>query len=273
MKVLKICGAVFCGFMTLGGIISAIPGNSTEPQTPTWIITLIFLLLTVLLIRSCSKGGNKRARESSQVSPYLPRVPEETLRDMKKYYTAMQAQNDIRIMRESFHLIQQTTDFDTFFMRLELSQQKALTLLQAVQARCKGISNKQQMVQGCEAILSNIQNAKMVFLDNSYKKETDSAMQLKTKAGQHKRLCAYLERLQSHEDQFCDVEDVFSEFLEKLKSLIAETEPDNKSSTPNSRQSLKSSPADEIMKYKQLLDAGAITQEEYNAKKEQLLKQ
>lgn len=32
-----------------------------------------------------------------------------------------------------------------------------------------------------------------------------------------------------------------------------------------------SSSADEIMKYKQLLDAGAITQEEYDAKKKQLL--
>lgn len=31
------------------------------------------------------------------------------------------------------------------------------------------------------------------------------------------------------------------------------------------------SPADEIMKYKQLLDCGAITEEEYNAKKKQLL--
>ena len=31
------------------------------------------------------------------------------------------------------------------------------------------------------------------------------------------------------------------------------------------------SPADEILKYKNLLDAGAITQEEYEAKKQQLL--
>jgi hypothetical protein len=33
----------------------------------------------------------------------------------------------------------------------------------------------------------------------------------------------------------------------------------------------QSSSADEILKYKQLLDAGAITQEEYDAKKKQLL--
>lgn len=269
MLVLKILGAVFCGLAMSVGAATALAGEMTIGGA---MVFIAFLVLMVLLIRSAG-APSKKERESSQASPYLPCVPEETLRDMKKYYTAMQAQNDIRIMQESFHLIQQTADFDTFFMRLELSQQKALTLLQAVQAGCKGISNKQQVVQACESILSNVQNAKIVFLDNSYEKETDSAMQLKTKAGQHKRLCAYLERLQSYEDQFFDVEDTFSEFVEELKSLVAETEPDNKSTIPNSRKSLKGSPADEIMKYKQLLDAGAITQEEYNTKKEQLLKQ
>ena len=34
---------------------------------------------------------------------------------------------------------------------------------------------------------------------------------------------------------------------------------------------IEMSPADEILKYKNLLDAGAITQEEYEAKKKQLL--
>ena len=117
MKALKICGAIFCGFMALGGIIIIFSRNSTTPKIYFLIITLISLLLTVFLIRSCRKDGNKRAREPSQVSTYLPYAPVETLRDMKKYYTAMQAQNDIRVMQESFHLAQQTTDFDTFFMR------------------------------------------------------------------------------------------------------------------------------------------------------------
>lgn len=268
MLVLKILGAIFCGLTALVGISTVLAGETIGGA----MVFIVFLVLMVLLIRSAG-APSKKEFEPSQVSPYLPRVPEETLRDMKKYYTAVQAQNDIRIMQESFNLVQQTTDFDTFFTRLELSQQKALTLLQAVQAGCKCISNKQQVVRACESILSNVQNAKIVFLDNSYKKETDSAMQLKTKAGQHKRLCAYLERLQSHEDQFCDVEDAFSEFVEKLKNLVSETEPDNKSTIPNSKKSSISSPADEIMKYKKLLDDGAITQEEYNIKKEQLLRQ
>ena len=36
--------------------------------------------------------------------------------------------------------------------------------------------------------------------------------------------------------------------------------------------SLNMTPADELLKWKKLLDSGAITQEEFNAKKEQLLK-
>ena len=39
----------------------------------------------------------------------------------------------------------------------------------------------------------------------------------------------------------------------------------------NSRNSAKITEADEIKKYKELLDSGAITQEEYDSKKKQLL--
>lgn len=240
MKILKIIGVVFCGLMTLSSVITFFSDTSSEPDVFVLILTLIFLIPTVLLIRSLRKNAS-RSRSSSTpnaassqvytynskpqaktVSPYLPEVPTETLRDMKKHYGTMQIQNDVRIMQESFQLVQKTTDFDTFFMRLELAQQKALTLLQAVQVGCKGISNKQELVHGCESVLSNVQNAKMVFLDNSYKKETASALQLKTKAGQYKRLAAYLERLKSYENQFADAEEAYRQTVDALQGLIAE---------------------------------------------------
>lgn len=159
-KVLKIIGAVFCGLMAVGGTAAFFSDTSSEPGAVILIITFVFLVLAVLLIRSIRKGDamkqapltssdsapsnhpNTSRSKPKTVSPYLPEVPAETLRDMKKYYTAMQIQNDVRIAQESFQLVQQTTDFDTFFMRLDLAQQKALTLLQAVQAGCKGIPNK-----------------------------------------------------------------------------------------------------------------------------------
>lgn len=288
-KVLKIIGAVFCGLMAVGGTAAFFSDTSSDPGAVVLIITLVFLGLAVLLIRSIRKGDamkqasltssdsvpsnrpNTPQSKSKAISPYLPEVPPEILRDMKKHYTAVQIQNDVRIMQESFQLVQQTTDFDTFFMRLELSQQKALTLLQAVQAGCRGIANKQQTIKGCEAVLSASQAVKTVFLDNSYQKETASAMRLKTQSGQYKRLTAYLERLKSYEDQFMDAEEAYTQTVNALQGMIAQVQPDSKSSAPRSKQKAQLSSADEIMKFKQLLDAGAITQEEYDAKKKQLL--
>lgn len=284
MKLLKIVGAAFCGLMTLAGIINTVSPVSSGSRVENLILTIIFLVPTVLLVRSIRKSDCARQalnttdrksthvyqKNSKAVSPYLPEIPPETLRDMKKYYTAPQIQNDIHIMQESFQLVQQTTDFDTFFMRLELSQQKALTLLQAVQAGCRGIVNKGQTIKVCESVLSASQAMKTVFLDNSYKKETTSAMQLKTKSGQYKRLTAYLERLKSYEDRFLDAGDAYNQTVNALQDLIAECKPSDKK--PEIHTNTRST-ADEIMKFKQLLDAGAISQEEYDRKKDQLLNQ
>lgn len=231
---------------------------------------ILLILFLYLLNRKKSNAMYRSNQNLQSVSSYLPEIPAETLRTMKRYYTAPQIQNDLRIMQESFQLVQQTTDFDTFFMRLELSQQKALTLLQAVQAGCRGITNKPQLIKNCEAVLSTVQAAKIVFLDNSYKKETTSAMQLKTKSGQYKRLTAYLERLKSYKDRFWDAEDTYNQTVNALQDLIAECRPSDKK--PEAHVKAKST-ADEIMKFKQLLDAGAITQEEYDLKKSQLLSQ
>lgn len=284
LKVLKIIGVAFCGLVTLGGTISFFSSASSEPDVATLIITLIFLFCTILLIRSIRKGGSVRQvpiiadnrpayayqKSPKAVSHYLLEVSPEVLRDMKKHYTAIQVQNDARIMQESFQLVQQTTDFDTFFMRLELSQQKALTLLQAVQAGCRGIVGKGQTIKACEGVLSASQAVKTVFLDNSYKKETTSAMQLKTQSGQSKRLTAYLERLKSYENQFMDVEDAYNQTVSALQNIIAECKPGEKKSASRAKAG---STADEIMKFKKLLDAGAISQEEYDLKKNQLLNQ
>lgn len=130
----------------------------------------------------------------------------------------MQAQEDARIMADSFKLIQQTTSFDTFFSRLELAQQKALTLLQADKAGCDGIK---QIVPACEAVLTGVQSAKITFLNNTYLKETNAALMLKTPAGQRKRLEAYLTALEEHREDFLDVEDIYLEAVSKTRELMA----------------------------------------------------
>lgn len=280
LKILKIIGAAYCGMIVLGGAVTFCSGASAESNVIVLIITIIFLMFTLLLIRSIRKGNlmKRSAGDTTQqnshdrmISPYLPEVPAEVLRDMKRHYTAMQIQNDVRIMQESFQLVQQTTDFETFFSRLELARQKALTLLQAVQAGCKGIVDRKQTIRGCESVLSNTQAIKTVFLGNSYKKETAAALQLKTKAGQYKRLVTYMERLESYKDQFLDAETAYDKTISALQNLIDERRPEEKKSSSHSKSTSRGSSVDEIMKYKRLLDAGAITQEEYDAKKSQLL--
>ena len=52
---------------------------------------------------------------------------------------------------------------------------------------------------------------------------------------------------------------------DRLHSLLAELQGGGEKTAP------ASSAADEILKYKELLDLGAITQEEFDAKKKQLL--
>ena len=53
--------------------------------------------------------------------------------------------------------------------------------------------------------------------------------------------------------------------------MCREVELEQQKSAPTTVQTSSPSVADEIMKFKQLLDCGAITQEEFNAKKKQLL--
>lgn len=56
-----------------------------------------------------------------------------------------------------------------------------------------------------------------------------------------------------------------------LDGMCREVELEQQKSAPTTVQTSSPSAADEIMKFKQLLDCGAITQEEFDAKKKQLL--
>jgi len=186
----------------------------TEPDLrPVMIVMgVVFGLLAILLLRK------RKERTSTEPSRYTPQAPPEVLREMRKHYTVIQARDDARIMQESFHLAENTTDFEVFFSRLELAQKCAYTLLQAVAAGCKHTKNM-RVVPACEAVLDNVQNLKTVFLENSYQKETRDATLLKTPAGQRRRLEAYLARLQAHEDGFMDVEDVYLTTVQKVQKL------------------------------------------------------
>ena len=210
-RIFKIIGGCFSALMALGGVIAAIQ----EHQLGLLILAAAFAALAVFLLRPKKA---KTAPAPSQASSSAPEAPEETLQDMRRNYTEMQAREDVRIMQESLQLIQQTTNFDTFLSRLSLVQRSALTLLQAEKAGCRSIQPGTR--EACEKALEAAKSAKVNFLYNSYIKETNEALQLKTPAGKRKRLEAYLSKLREHEVDFMDVEDAYKKAIYDTETLL-----------------------------------------------------
>jgi len=208
-RIFRVIGGTFSALMALGGVIAA----TTEHQPGLFVLAAVFAALAVFMFRL-----KKKAPVPAQASSLAPDAPDDTLQDMRKHYTATQAQEDVRIMQESLQLIQQTTNFDTFISRLSLVQRSALTLLQAEKAGCRGILAGTR--EACEKALAGAQSAKVNFLFNSYIKETNAALSLKTQAGKRKRLEAYLSKLREHEADFADVEEAYKKAIYDTETLL-----------------------------------------------------
>lgn len=71
-------------------------------------------------------------------------------------------------------------------------------------------------------MMSVVPALKLDFLDRIYTRETTAAMQLKTPAGQRRRLEALLSELQEHDIDFMTIEDTYNAYLERLQQLIGE---------------------------------------------------
>ena len=210
-KVLWIVRIIFgmsCAVATLGGVIMSVQ----DPVPENILLTVVCIVLAVLLLKKRKRKEPEVLRTSETSTPLVsvkteltqPDVPEDTLRDMRKYYSTMQAENDARIMRESFQLCQQTFAYETFFSRLQLAERKALTLLQAKKAGCKV---DEQMLTD--------------FLGRIYTKETTEAMRLKTQAGQNRRLEAFVDELQGYENDFMTVEDDYNKIIKGVQALMS----------------------------------------------------
>ena len=74
-----------------------------------------------------------------------------------------------------------------------------------------------------------------------------------------------IDKIQSFETNITSI------FENTKNTLLEKTEEIKAKQTQPSIVSAEVSAADELLKYKKLLDAGALTQEEYDAKKKQLL--
>lgn len=222
-RIIKTALGVMCGLCTLVYVVTAI--TEAEMRTMFTVLAIIFGLFTFLLLRKKKPKAEPVVSDLSQPAEtginisFAPQeVPEDILQDMRKCYTPMQAQDDMRIMLDSFKLCQQTTNFDTFISRLELGQRCALTLLQAHKAGCRVPDKKD--IKTCDTLLASVTELKTAFLERTYIKETNAALLLKTPAGQHRRLEAYLTVLQEHEDDFMDVEDAYNKTLKDIQTLM-----------------------------------------------------
>lgn len=213
LRFFQVALGVFCALMVLGGVIAVVQ----ERQPVLLVLVAVFAVLAVLLLKP-RKTKAAPAPAPRQESPYTPDAPEETLRDMRIYYTQEQIENDVRILSESFKLAQQTANIDTFTSRLALAQRTALTLLQAEKAGCKGILPETSKT--CDQVLSSVKALKISFLENSYIKETTEAMLLKTPSGQRKRMEAYLAKLAAHKSDFLDVLDTYDKVVRETRVLM-----------------------------------------------------
>lgn len=214
-RIFRVIGGVFSALMVLGGVLAAVQ----ERQPGLMVMAVVFAVPAYFLLRpKKAKAAPVPGPAPAQASSYAPDAPEETLREMRRHYGAEQAQNDVRIMQESLQLIQQTTNFDTFLSRLGLLQRTALTLLQAEKAGCRGLPAGAR--GACEKALEASKSAKVNFLYNSYIKETNDALRLKTPAGKRKRLEAYLSKLREHEADFMDVEEAYKKAIYDTETLL-----------------------------------------------------
>lgn len=142
-------------------------------------------------------------------------VPEEILIEMKKYYSAMQMEGDLRILDESVGLMRSTMNLDTFIGRYELALRTAHTLEQAQMA---GININQAFMPSSKVY--DLKEALVPgLLKQSYNQMLIDASKLKTAKGQHSRYEKFLDFLLENEDFFDDF-DVYHEVIRSVNGDI-----------------------------------------------------
>lgn len=214
-------------FFIIGAIIYMIIAVMEEAvRAPMIVLTVLFLLFAFLLLR---KKKEKPAPQIDFAEPLVgasvisQEVPADILKQMRKTYTKANAVRDAQIMRESFLLCQQTCDFEVFSMRCTLAQRMACTLLQAEQAKCKGVA-KLNTRKAAEGVLQASAALKIDFLDRAMEKAVDDALALKTPRGQKNRLQRLLNILQANEVTFMEIEDEYNAAVDQVKEQLAEIE-------------------------------------------------
>ncbi len=149
-------------------------------------------------------------------------VPADIAKEMRKYYTAMQAQRDMEIMAESFRLASTTTNLDTFCMRYDLALRKAHTLLQVEQVGVKGLK-KLNFHDACVSVINAAPSMRVRALHDYAVDAIGQAEELKTPKGKYNRYAKILKELEKAEPTFMFM-DEYDALIDKIKDRITQLE-------------------------------------------------
>lgn len=226
----KFFGIVLC-ICTVGFISAA---AQVEPAMRPYFIALACLCLVgaVMLLKK-PRRLKKQPPETHTITAegelvtvqteYTPSdVPDDIAKEMRKYYTFMQAQRDAEIMADSYRLASTTLNLETFCSRYDLAMQKAHTLLQAEQVGVRGIK-KLNCRNACQQVISSAEALKVRVLHDY---ETDGiykADALKTNKGKLNRYIKMLMELEKAEPTFMFMEE-YDALTEKVKDRISQFE-------------------------------------------------
>lgn len=220
-------GIVLC--ICAVGFLSATA--QVEPGMRPFFIALVALCVlgAVLLLKRPRRVKTKEAPPPvvsqgefvTVQTEYEPDVvPDDIAKEMRKYYTAMQAQRDMEIMTDSFRLASTTVNLDTFCMRYDLALRKAHTLLQAEQLGVRGLK-KLNFHDACLSVIEAAGSLKVRALHDYAAEEIYKAEGLKTDKGKCNRYIKMLMALEKAEPTFMFM-DEYDALIAKVKERISE---------------------------------------------------
>lgn len=229
MRFIKIFFGVVLCICALG--FAAAIAQVDPSMRPFFIVLVVLCVLGAVLLFKKPKHQKTQPPQTTVVqgdfatitTEYIPsEVPADTAREMRKYYTLMQAQRDMDIMADSYRLASTTTNLDTFCMRYDLAMQKAYTLLQAEQVGVRGIK-KLNCHNACQSIIQAAGSLKVRALHDYAQEEIIKAEELKTQKGKLGRYVKMLATLEKAEPTFMLMPE-YEALLERIKDHIARLE-------------------------------------------------
>ncbi len=232
MRVLKFIYGVVFAYVAIMLMIDAIKDRNIT----LFIISIISAVIAFMLIRKTKKERmkanekkeqRKRKKElkslkkSKKDISYDPVVDNlnYTEKEMRKYYTLMQAQRDVEIMRESFTLAESTLNIDVFCMRHDLVMQKARTLLKAEQVGARGIK-KLKCHDACLSVINASHPLRLLFLERYGQHTFEQIENLKTAKGKENRYKKTISKLEEAEETFKEMAE-YKLLLDEMEMHLA----------------------------------------------------